>query len=138
MEILYEESREYLARLDGGCERAVSNNGEDSARRHSGNNNNGNNNPSDLELQLTAASDHLLALLRREADDYSTPLPTRYYPGEFAEGSSSTGVDDRDDAAKKVAKKTTIGLWRKRIASWMYDVVDHFRYDHNAVSVALR
>ncbi|KAL3777165.1 hypothetical protein ACHAWO_003222 [Cyclotella atomus] len=69
------------------------------------------------------AADHLLGLLQREANDYSVPLPIRYYPTEF----------DDDDK-----KSTSIGPWRKRIASWMYDVVDHFKYDRNVVTIALR
>lgn len=73
------------------------------------------------------AADHLLGLLQREAKDYSTPLPVRYYPTEFEEKG--------DD---KSAKSTSIGPWRKRIASWMYDVVDHFKYDRNVVNIALR
>jgi len=59
----------------------------------------------------------------------------RYYPREFVER------DDGDDDGKEKtpsSKKATIGPWRKRIASWMYDVVDHFQYDRNVVSVALR
>ncbi|KAL9182394.1 hypothetical protein ACHAXT_013046 [Thalassiosira profunda] len=79
---------------------------------------------SSLDVQLAEASDHLLALLQREASDYSSPLPTAYYPGEF---------DPDDDS-----KKATVGPWRKRIASWMCDVVDHFRYDRNVVAIALR
>lgn len=73
------------------------------------------------------AADHLLGLLQREASDYSVPLPIRYYPTEF---------EDEDD--KKGSKSTSIGPWRKRIALWMYDVVDHFKYDRNVVSIALR
>eukprot|EP00956_Cyclotella_meneghiniana_P012473 scaffold17727_cov81-Cyclotella_meneghiniana.AAC.2 len=72
------------------------------------------------------AADHLLGLLQREASDYSVPLPIRYYPTEFEE-------EDR-----KGSKSTSIGPWRKRIALWMYDVVDHFKYDRNVVSIALR
>lgn len=81
---------------------------------------------SSLELQISTFSDHLMALLQQEANIYSVPLPLRYYPTEFVEE-----VDD---------KKTTtisIGPWRKRIASWMFDVVDHFLYDRNVVSIAL-
>lgn len=93
---------------------------------------------SDLELQLSAAADHLLALLQREANDYSAPLTVRYYPNEFAEPSTSGGEDGDGGEKKDSAKKATIGPWRKRIASWMYDVVDHFQYDRNVVSIALR
>jgi hypothetical protein len=79
-------------------------------------------------LHLEETADHLLGLLQREAKDYSVPLPVRYYPTEFEE--------DEEDETKK--KSTSIGPWRKRIASWMYDVVDHFKYDRNVVSIALR
>jgi hypothetical protein len=81
---------------------------------------------SNLELQISTFSDHLMALLQREANIYSVPLPMRYYPTEFAEE-----VDD------KKTTTATIGPWRKRIASWMFDVVDHFQYDRNVVSIAL-
>ena len=92
---------------------------------------------SNLELQLSTTADHLMALLQREASDYSVPLPVRYYPTEFAD------VDNSEDGGSKDKKgssssSTSIGPWRKRIASWMYDVVDHFQYDRNVVSVALR
>jgi len=87
---------------------------------------------SDLDLQLTNTADHLMGLLQREAKDYSIPLPVRYYPTEF------TDVDSSSSAAEDSKSKATIGPWRKRIASWMYDVVDHFQYDRNVVSVALR
>ncbi|KAL7540508.1 hypothetical protein ACHAXR_010172 [Thalassiosira sp. AJA248-18] len=92
----------------------------------------------DIELQLSTAADHLLALLQREANDYSVPLPVRYYPTEFAEVDSSPTEGGDGGTADKSTKKTTIGPWRKRIASWMYDVVDHFQYDRNVVSIALR
>ena len=88
---------------------------------------------SSFDLQLTTTADHLMALLQREANDYSVPLPVRYYPSEFTDIDSSE--DNQDD---KKSSKTSIGPWRKRIASWMYDVVDHFQYDRNVVSVALR
>ena len=78
-----------------------------------------------LGLRLSESADHLHSLLSREARDYSVPLPARYYPTEFVEGGSGSG------------SKASIGPWRKRIASWMYDVVDHFRYDRNVVGVAL-
>jgi len=87
-------------------------------------------NPADaglLGLRLSESADHLHSLLAREARDYSLPLPARYYPAEFIEDASGSRGD----------KKTSIGPWRKRIASWMYDVVDHFRYDRNVVGVAL-
>ena len=87
----------------------------------------------DLDLQLADSADHLLALLQREANDYSVPLPVRYYPTEFIEPETS----ETNESGEK-SKKTTIGPWRKRIASWMYDVVDHFQYDRNVVSIALR
>ena len=79
-----------------------------------------------LGLRLSESADHLHSLLAREARDYSLPLPARYYPAEFVEDPSGRGE-----------KKTSIGPWRKRIASWMYDVVDHFNYDRNVVGVAL-
>ena len=84
-----------------------------------------------LELQITNFSDHLLALLQREANIYAVPLPMRYYPTEF--------VVEEEDNNKNTATTTTatIGPWRKRIASWMFDVVDHFQYDRNVVSIAL-
>ncbi|KAL7546944.1 hypothetical protein ACHAWF_010272 [Thalassiosira exigua] len=87
----------------------------------------------DFEHQVVAASDHLLALLQKEANDYSDPPPAAYYPAEFAELAADSG-----EGGEVPTKKATIGPWRKRIASWMYDVVDHFRYDRNVVSVALR
>ena len=87
---------------------------------------------SSFDLQLTTTADHLMALLQREANDYSVPLPVRYYPSEF------TDIDSSEDKDDKKSSKTSIGPWRKRIASWMYDVVDHFQYDRNVVSVALR
>lgn len=79
------------------------------------------------ELQ-TSTAEHILALLQREAKDYSTPLPTKYYPTEF----------DDDTTKSSTGKSTKIGPWRKRIASWMYDVVDHFSYDRNIVNISLR
>ncbi|KAL7477711.1 hypothetical protein ACHAW6_003510 [Cyclotella cf. meneghiniana] len=85
---------------------------------------------------LDNAADNLLGLLQREAKDYSLPLPVLYYPTEFEECDVSDSTGD-DDASKK-AKCTSIGPWRKRIASWMYDVVDHFKYDRNVVAIALR
>jgi hypothetical protein len=111
--------------------------------------------PDDLDLLLSMSADHLVALLQREDSHYSTPLPVRYYPTEFAEEeeappSSSSSSDDvgtasGDDgvgpssssAPRRSSSSATIGPWRKRIASWMYDVVDHFHYDRNAVSIAL-
>ncbi|KAL7442831.1 hypothetical protein ACHAXH_009539 [Discostella pseudostelligera] len=88
---------------------------------------------STLELQISTSSEHLMALLQREANIYSVPLPIRYYPTEFVEEvtSSSVSLDD------KKTTTLTIGPWRKRIASWMFDVVDHFQYDRNVVSIAL-
>ncbi|KAL3759162.1 hypothetical protein ACHAWU_002043 [Discostella pseudostelligera] len=88
---------------------------------------------STLDLQISTSSDHLMALLQREANIYSEPLPIRYYPTEFVEEvtSSSISLDD------KKTTTPTIGPWRKRIASWMFDVVDHFQYDRNVVSIAL-
>jgi len=93
-----------------------------------------------LELQLSTTADHIMSLLQREANDYSVPLPIRYYPTEFTELDSSSTADDKSDSKKsgKSSSKTSIGPWRKRISSWMYDVVDHFQYDRNVVSVALR
>lgn len=82
-----------------------------------------------LEVHLDEVADHLLGLLQREANDYSVPLPVRYYPTEFA---------DETSAVNSGGKSTTIGPWRKRISSWMIDVVDHFKYDRNVVSIALR
>ena len=88
------------------------------------------------ELQL-ATAEHILALLQREVKDYSTPLTVKYYPTEFDD-------DDKNNAINKISntnvsgKSTKIGPWRKRIASWMYDVVDHFSYDRNIVSISLR
>ncbi len=79
------------------------------------------------ELQVSTA-EHILALLQREANDYSTPLHIKYYPTEFE--------DDTNTSSS--GKSTKIGPWRKRIASWMYDVVDHFSYDRNIVSISLR
>ncbi|KAK1745867.1 cyclin family protein [Skeletonema marinoi] len=79
------------------------------------------------ELQISTA-EHILALLQREANDYSTPLPVKYYPIEF----------DDDTNKSSSGKSTKIGPWRKRIASWMYDVVDHFSYDRNIVNISLR
>jgi len=96
---------------------------------------------SNLELQVSMGADHLLALLQREANDYSAPLPIVYYPTEFAEpNSEDTGVDNggKKGTSSSSSKKPTVGPWRKRIASWMYDVVDHFQYDRNVVSIALR
>lgn len=87
--------------------------------------------PSITHLEEDAA-DHLLGLLQREANDYSLPLPVKYYPNEFDD------MDEDDAEAEKKNKPTMIGPWRKRIASWMYDVVDHFKYDRNVVSIALR
>jgi len=100
-------------------------------------------NSNNLELQLSTTADHIMSLLQREANDYSVPLPIRYYPTEFTEldSSSSSSNDDKSDSATKKgskSNKTSIGPWRKRISSWMYDVVDHFQYDRNVVSVALR
>mmetsp|Transcript_18175 Transcript_18175/g.39288 ORF Transcript_18175/g.39288 Transcript_18175/m.39288 type:complete len:810 (-) Transcript_18175:158-2587(-) len=89
---------------------------------------------SNLEVQITSTADHLMGLLQREANDYSVPLPVRYYPTEFVDVDSAN--DEQGDGDK--SKKATIGPWRKRIASWMYDVVDHFQYDRNVVSIALR
>ncbi|KAL3799968.1 hypothetical protein HJC23_007441 [Cyclotella cryptica] len=87
---------------------------------------------------LEDAADHLLGLLQREAKDYSLPLPVIYYPTEFEEMDHvPDSANDGDDASKK-ARCTSIGPWRKRIASWMYDVVDHFKYDRNVVTIALR
>lgn len=83
------------------------------------------------ELQLSTA-EHILALLQREAKDYSTPLPVKYYPTEFEEDTNNSMTKSSS------GKSTKIGPWRKRIASWMYDVVDHFSYDRNIVSVSLR
>ena len=79
------------------------------------------------ELQISTA-EHILALLQREGKDYSTPLPAKYYPTEF----------DDDTSKSSSGKSTKIGPWRKRIASWMYDVVDHFSYDRNIVNISLR
>ena len=79
------------------------------------------------ELRISTA-EHILALLQREANDYATPLPTKYYPTEF----------DDDTSRSSSGKPTKIGPWRKRIASWMYDVVDHFSYDRNVVGISLR
>lgn len=87
---------------------------------------------SNLELQISTFSDHLMALLQREANIYSVPLPLRYYPTEFAEE-----VDDKKTNTTTTSATATIGPWRKRIASWMFDVVDHFQYDRNVVSIAL-
>jgi len=97
-------------------------------------------NSNNLELQLSTTADHIMSLLQREANDYSVPLPIRYYPTEFTELNSSSSDDDKSDSKKsgKSSSKTSIGPWRKRISSWMYDVVDHFQYDRNVVSVALR
>ncbi len=88
-----------------------------------------------LELQITTFSDHLLALLQREANIYSVPLPMRYYPTEFVE----EGMNEKKSNTTPATTPTmaTIGPWRKRIASWMFDVVDHFQYDRNVVSIAL-
>lgn len=79
------------------------------------------------ELQISTA-EHILALLQREANCYSTPLPTKYYPTEF----------DDDSIKSSSGKSTKIGPWRKRISSWMYDVVDHFSYDRHIVNISLR
>lgn len=79
------------------------------------------------ELQVSTA-EHILALLQREANEYSTPLHVKYYPTEFE--------DDTNTISS--GKSTKIGPWRKRIASWMYEVVDHFSYDRNIVSISLR
>ncbi len=79
------------------------------------------------ELQISTA-EHILALLQREATGYSTPLPAKYYPTEF----------DDDTIKSSSGKSTKIGPWRKRISSWMYDVVDHFSYDRNIVNISLR
>lgn len=87
-------------------------------------------NGSSAHHPIEDAADHLLGLLQREANDYSSPLPVRYYPAEFEEN------EEGEDGPK--AKSTSIGPWRKRIASWMYDVVDHFKYDRNVVTIALR
>lgn len=102
-----------------------------------------------IDLRLSTAADNLIALLQREAKDYSMPLPARYYPTEFAEdddfppgtggivenGGGIGGAEPRSSSS--MPSTCTIGPWRKRIASWMYDVVDHFRYDRNAVAIAL-
>ena len=98
-----------------------------------------------------AAAEHLLALLQREANDYSLPLPVHYYPNQFDDSnvqdddetmgnknSSSTVGPSPEKDLKSNSKTPIIGPWRKRIASWMYDVVDHFKYERNVVSVALR
>lgn len=100
-----------------------------------------------LDLRLSTAADNLIALLQREAKDYSMPLPARYYPTEFAEDDDFTpgigGVVENGGgigeprSSSSMPSTCTIGPWRKRIASWMYDVVDHFRYDRNAVAIAL-
>lgn len=79
------------------------------------------------ELQISTA-EHILALLQREANCYSTPLPTKYYPTEF----------DDESIKSSSGKSTKIGPWRKRISSWMYDVVDHFSYDRHIVNISLR
>lgn len=84
--------------------------------------------PSHIEEIQVSTAEHILALLQREANDYSTPLPVKYYPTEF----------DDDTNKSSSGKSTKIGPWRKRIASWMYDVVDHFSYDRNIVSISLR
>mmetsp|Transcript_5404 Transcript_5404/g.11074 ORF Transcript_5404/g.11074 Transcript_5404/m.11074 type:complete len:772 (+) Transcript_5404:434-2749(+) len=104
-------------------------------------------NTSHLEVE---AAEHLMNLLQRESTDYSLPLPVCYYPNEFDDGSSDTD-NENDDTANggsntsktasekdRKSKAPIIGPWRRRIASWMYDVVDHFKYDRNVVSIALR
>ena len=101
-----------------------------------------------LDLRLSTAADNLLAILQREAKDYSMPLPARYYPTEFADDDDFTGTTggivengggtgSEPPRGSSTPSTGTIGPWRKRIASWMYDVVDHFRYDRNAVAIAL-
>ena len=105
----------------------------------SGNNNSSTADATSNHLQLDAA-DHLMALLQREANDYSLPLPMCYYPNEFDDFDNDDNDDDEKDQQqrKKTGKAALIGPWRRRIASWMYDVVDHFKYDRNVVSIALR
>ena len=79
-----------------------------------------NNNASWSASDLERPGDYLRGLLQREANNYSAPPPTQYYPTQFA------------------TALTSIGPWRKRIASWMYDVVNHFQYNREVVTVALR
>ncbi|KAL7467965.1 hypothetical protein ACHAXS_008198 [Conticribra weissflogii] len=102
---------------------------------------------SHLEVE---AAEHLMNLLKRESTDYSLPLPVCYYPNEFDDGFSETENENKvtpvGDSNKfktasdkdRKSKAPIIGPWRRRIASWMYDVVDHFKYDRSVVSIALR
>ena len=50
----------------------------------------------DLDMRLSMSSDHLVALLQREAGHYSTPLPVRYYPTEFAEEATTSSSSPSD------------------------------------------
>lgn len=122
MDVQYEDSRYQEERAEDEQQRQQ--------RQHNSTESGG---AANLDLQLSASADHLMALLQREANDYSAPLPIQYYPTEFAELDTIDG-----DNKGSGGKKATIGPWRKRIASWMYDVVDHFQYDRNVVAVALR
>ena len=59
--------------------------------------------------RLRDASDHLLALLQREASDYSEPLPAAYYPGEFAEAGEG-GRHGTAHAAGLKKRPTSLGF----------------------------
>ena len=42
------------------------------------------------------------------------------------------------DGSHGKGRRTNVGPWHKGIVSWMCDVMDHFRYNRNVVSEALR
>ena len=64
-------------------------------------------------------------------------IAVRYYPTEFVVLEGMNDKKSPTTTATTLPTTATIGPWRKCIASWMFDVVDHVQYDRNAVSIAL-
>jgi hypothetical protein len=65
--------------------------------------------------------DHLRVLLRQESEVYS---PCKDY--------LTTILNSSGDPSERVSES-----WRRKLCEWCYEVVDHFAFDREAVSIAL-
>jgi len=69
----------------------------------------------------------------REYDGSSQPALVEWSPGEGTFGHSSVS----DDATASLGDAKINELWREKICEWMYQVVDHFDFNREIVSLAI-